>query len=373
MMNNKGTETNKQWTLERTPMSGWPTDGDFTLSSVNVPDAAKDQFITRTIYLSMDPYQWGRRRSGLESVGDVCHGRTVSEVIMSRHADFSEGDLVFNTNGWQEYGLTGRYISIFNYMLPRKLDASVAPISTAIGVLGMLGLTAYSGVYLQCQPKPGETVVVSAASGGVGQNAGQIAKIKGCRVVGIAGSEEKCRFVEDELVFYASLNRHDEDFREQLAKACPDGIDIYFENVGGEVYEAVLPLLNKQSRISLCGLISQYGNEDGGSPQEAWQQKGSPFFEANQVTVHGLFVGNFVETYQAQFLSEMGEWVKDGLIKYKEDRWQGIESAPAAFTAMLSGANFGKTIVQVGGDPTFGESNRLNQKSNNVLAGFEIK
>jgi NADPH-dependent curcumin reductase CurA len=368
MMNDKGSDINKQWTLARTPMSGWPTDGDFTLDKMKILEPMQDQFTSRTIYLSMDPYQWGRRRTGVEAVGEVCHGRTVSQVVKSRHADYLEGDLVFNTNGWQEYGLTGRDISIFNYMVPRKLDASIAPISTAIGVLGMLGLTAYSGLYLQCQPRSGETVVVSAASGGVGQNAGQIARIKGCRVVGIAGSEEKCRFVEDVLGFSACLNRRDEDFKEQLAKACPDGIDIYFENVGGEVYEAVLPLLNTQSRISLCGMISQYGNEDGRSPQEVWQQQGAPFFEAKQVIVHGLFVGNFVEAHQAQFLSEMGQWVKDGLIKYKEDLWQGIESAPAAFTAMLSGANFGKTIVQVGDDLTASERIRLNRQGLDVLA-----
>ena len=366
-MSDQDTIMSKQWVLARTPVAGWPSDGDFKMDSKTVLDPAEQQFASRTIYLSLDPYQWGRRRSGIELIGEVCHGRTVSQVTKSRHADYREGDLVFNTNGWQQYGLTGKDISVFNYMLPRKLDDSIAPISTAIGVLGMLGLTAYSGVYLQCQPKPGETVVVSAASGGVGQNAGQIAKIKGCRVVGIAGSQQKCRFVEDVLGFSACLNRRDEDFAEQLAQACPDGIDIYFENVGGEVYETVLPLLNMQSRISLCGMISQYGNEDGLSPQEVWHQQGAPFFERKQVQVHGLFVGNFVDEYQQQFLSEMGQWVKEGLIKYKEDLWQGIERAPEAFSAMLSGQNFGKTIVQIGDDPTANENIRRHREGDNVL------
>lgn len=366
-MSDQGEAMNKQWVLARTPVAGWPSDGDFRLDSTTILEPSDDQFASRTIYLSLDPYQWGRRRSGVESVGEICHGRTVSLVTKSRHVDYSEGDLVFNTNGWQQYGLTGKDISHFNYMLPRKIDESIAPISTAIGVLGMLGLTAYSGVYLQCQPKPGETVVVSAASGGVGQNAGQIAKIKGARVVGIAGSAEKCRFVEDVLGFSACLNRRDDDFAQQLANACPDGIDVYFENVGGEVYETVLPLLNKQSRITLCGMISQYGNEDGLSPQDVWQQQGAPFFDRQQVKVHGLFVGNFVDEYQQQFLEEMGQWVKDGLIRYKEDLWQGIEQTPEAFSAMLSGQNFGKTIVQLSEDPTSDENIRQHRQGIDVL------
>ena len=170
---------NKQWRLAREPVAGWPTDGDFSLSDSAIPSPGNNQALTKTIYLSLDPYQWGRRRSGLEKVGDVCHGRTVSLVLKSRHPRYKEGDIVFNTNGWQEYGLVGEGISEFNYMHPRVVERAIAPISTAIGVLGMLGLTAYSGLYIQCQPKAGETVVVSAASGGVGQNVVQIAKLKG--------------------------------------------------------------------------------------------------------------------------------------------------------------------------------------------------
>lgn len=344
--------SNHQWKLARTPPAGWPTQGDFALASDTIPEPGSDQLCARTIYLSMDPYQWGRRRSGVEAVGDVCHGRTVSEIVRSRHAEYKEGELIFNTNGWQEYGLVGKDISVFNYMFPRKIDPALAPVSTAIGVLGMLGLTAYSGVFLQCQPQPGETVVVSAASGGVGQNAGQIAKIKGCRVVGIVGSDEKCDFVTETLGFDACVNRRDEDFPEKLAKACPDGVDIYFENVGGKVYEAVLPLLNRDSRITLCGLISQYGNEALDSSQKSWQETGASVFSRQNVKVHKLFVGNFVADHQDRFLADMSGWVADGLVKYKEDIWQGLEKAPEAFSAMLSGGNFGKTIVQVGEDST---------------------
>ena len=359
--------SNRQWILARTPLEGWPTDGDFAISEAPVPEPGPQQLCARTIYLSMDPYQWGRRRGGVELVGEVCHGRTVSQVVRSRHADFQEGDLIFNTNGWQQFGLVGRDITVFNYMFPRKIDATLAPISTAIGVLGMLGLTAYSGVYLQCQPQPGETVVVSAASGGVGQNAGQIAKIKGCRVVGITGSDEKSQFVTDTLGFDACINRKAEDFSEQIAKACPDGVDIYFESVGGEVFEAVLPLMNENARISLCGLISQYGNEDSGSARELWHRTGESVFTVKNIHVHDLFVGNFVENYQQQFFADMGGWIQDGLIKYKEDLWQGIDSAPKAFSAMLAGGNFGKTLVQVGEDPTINEQMKKLRKGVNIL------
>jgi hypothetical protein len=358
---------NRQWKLARTPVEGWPTEGDFTLTSDVTPEPGAGQLCARTIYLSMDPYQWGRRRSGTEAIGDICHGRTVSQVQRSRHDQYQEGDFIFNTNGWQEYGLVGKDIGVFNYMFPRKIDPAVAPVSTALGVLGMLGLTAYSGIYLQCQPRPGETVVVSAASGGVGQNAGQIARIKGCRVIGIAGSDDKCKFVTDTLGFAACINRRDEDFAAQLAKACPDGVDIYFENVGGEVYEAVLPLLNRDSRITLCGLISQYGNDQSTSAHEHWQETGSAIFEKQGVKVHSLFVGNFVGEYQDQFLADMSGWIQDDLVKYKEDLWQGLENAPEAFSAMLAGDNFGKTIVQVGIDPTTNENIDMHRASTNVL------
>jgi len=344
-------DMHKQWRLARTPVAGWPTDGDFVYGESELPDPGFDQALTKTIYLSLDPYQWGRRRSGLEEVGEICHGRTVSQVLKSRHAGYKEGDIIFNTNGWQTYGLVGEGVSVFNYMHPRVVDPALAPISTAIGVLGMLGLTAYSGLYIQCQPKPGETVVVSAASGGVGQNVIQIAKLKGCRVVGIVGSDEKCQYVTETLGADACINRKAEDFVAQLAAACPDGVDIYFENVGGAVFEGVLPLLNMSSRISLCGLISQYGHDDAASNQARWKETGARVFEQQHVKVHGLFVGNFVDEYQQQFLNDMGNWVKSGQVGYREDRWQGLENAPDAFAAMLKGDNFGKTIVQVSEDP----------------------
>ena len=266
---------NTQWLLARTPPGGLPVDDDFRLVETPISSPGANQMLTRTIYLSLDPYQWGRRRSGLEAVGEVCHGRTVSQVVESNLPDYRAGDFVFNTNGWQAYGLTGEGVSVFTYMFPRKIDPALAPISTAVGVLGMLGLTAYAGMVVQCAPKAGETVVVSAASGGVGQIAGQIAKLLGCRVVGIAGAANKCAFVTDVLGFDACVSHKSPDLPEALAAACPDGIDAYFENVGGKVFEAVLPLLNPRSRVSLCGLVSQYGNLSVRRPARGVAQPGA--------------------------------------------------------------------------------------------------
>lgn len=343
---------NRVWRLARRPPAGWPADGDFVLADEALPEPEPGQVLTRTIYLSLDPYQWGRRRSGVEAVGEVCHGRTVSQVVRSRTDAYEPGDYLFNTNGWQVYGLTGEGIDVFGYMYPRKLDPGIAPISTAVGILGMLGLTAYSGVVVQCQPQPGETVVVSAASGGVGQAAGQIAKLHGCRVVGIAGACEKCDFVVDDLGLDACVSHRSPTYRDDLRAACPDGVDIYFENVGGHVFEGVLPLLNRDARISLCGMISQYGNTDGRDPGAVWAATGKAVFDRQNVAVHRLFVRNFVAEHQDRFLNEMAGWMRDGRMIYREDIWDGLEQAPEAFSAMLSGGNFGKTLVRVSDDPS---------------------
>ena len=360
--------TNQIWTLARKPAEGLPTPNDFAWSEAEAPSPADGQMLTRTIYLSLDPYQWGRRRGGLESVGDVCHGRTVSQVVESRIPEYTAGDYVFNTNGWQAYGLTGQGIDIFTYMFPRKLDPFAAPISTAVGVLGMLGLTAYSGVWVQCQPKAGETVVVSAASGGVGQVAAQIAKIQGCRVVGIAGRQEKCDFVTGELGIDACVSHLSDTLDEDLAAACPDGIDVYFENVGGKTYEAVLPLLNRDSHISLCGMVSQYGNTDGRDARKVWYETGQPTFDRQSVAVHDLWVRNYVDDYQERFFAEMAEWIRDGRVVYRESLWKELETAPEAFRSMLEGGNFGKTLVVVNDDPTADAKTEENRSRGNVLA-----
>jgi NADPH-dependent curcumin reductase CurA len=360
---------NRQWLLARKPPGGLPTDDDFSLVDAPIPEPGPNQMLTRTIYLSLDPYQWGRKRSGLETVGEVCHGRTVSQVVKSRLPEYTDGDFVFNTNGWQAYGLTGEGISVFGYMFPRKLDPAQAPISTAVGIMGMLGLTAYSGMVLQCQPKAGETVVVSAASGGVGQIAGQLAKILGCRVVGIAGIQEKCDFVTRILGFDACVSHKSVTLAEDLRAACPAGIDAYFENVGGQVFAAVLPLLNQHARLSLCGLVAQYSTASSGDPHDAWMAQGAPFFAPRHVQVHRLHVRDFVTEHQAHFFEQMSEWIRDGQVKYKEDLWPGLEQAPKAFKAMLEGGNFGKTLVGVGEDPTLNDTIKARRAGTNVLPG----
>jgi NADPH-dependent curcumin reductase len=343
---------NLQWILARKPPGGLPVDEDFKLVEAPTPEPGANQMLTRTIYLSLDPYQWGRRRSGLEAVGEVCHGRTVSQVVKSNLSEYDEGDFIFNTNGWQTYGLTGEGISVLGYMFPRKLDPAQGPISTAVGIMGMLGLTAYSGMVLQCQPRAGETVVVSAASGGVGQVAGQLAKIRGCRVVGIAGVKEKCDFVVSTLGFDACVSHKSATLAEDLKAACRDGIDAYFENVGGQVFAAVLLLLNQGARISLCGLVSQYGSATQGDPHDAWMAAGAP---------------TFVRDHQAHFFDQMAGWIREGKVKYKEDLWPGLEQAPKTFRAMLEGGNFGKTLVGVGEDPTLIDALKSRRAGANVL------
>jgi len=359
----------KQWILARTPPGGLPTDADFTLVETPMPEPGAHQMLTRTIYLSLDPYQWGRKRSGLEAVGEVCHGRTVSQVVQSNLPDYQEGDFVFNTNGWQEYGLTGAGISVFGYMFPRRLDPAQAPISTAVGIMGMLGLTAYSGMVVQCQPQAGETVVVSAASGGVGQIAGQLAKTVGCRVVGIAGIQDKCDFVTGVLGFDACVSHRSATLAEDLRAACPAGIDAYFENVGGQVFTAVLPLLNQRARISLCGLVSQYGAATQDDPHETWMAQGAATFARQNVQVHQLHVRDFVTEHQAHFFAQMASWIRAGHVKYKEDLWPGLAQAPQAFRAMLEGGNFGKTLVGVGEDPTLDAALQARRAGVNVLPG----
>lgn len=359
---------NPHWRLARTPPGGLPDGADFRWQEAPIPEPGPGQMLTRTIYLSLDPYQWGRRRSGLERPGEICHGRTVSEVVESYLEGYEPGDLVFNTNGWQTYGLTGDGVSVFGYMHPRRLDPTLAPISTAVGIMGMLGLTAYAGLVVQCRPEAGETVVVSAASGGVGQCAGQIARLLGCRVVGIAGAARKCEFVIGELGFDACVSRIGQDFPESLAAACPEGVDIYFENVGGKVFEAVLPLLNRHARVTRCGLVSQYGNVDGKDPAERWLAAGKSYFERGEIEVHPLAVRNFVEAHQENCFERLGTWIREGRLKYREDLWTGLEQAPTAFRAMLEGGNFGKTLVAVSEDPTLDVELEDKRRRGNSLA-----
>jgi len=340
------------WTLSGKPLGGWPEADTFELRERPTPEPGPGQALTKTIYVSLDPYQWGYKRRGTDRPGQPCHARTVAQVIESRMDDFAPGDFVFNTNGWAEHGLMGEGVERPAYMIPRKLDPAQGRISQAVGVLGMLGLTAYAGMVLQCRPKAGETAVVSAASGGVGQIAGQLAKLRGLRVVGIAGKDAKCRFVVDELGFDACVSHLSPTMAEELAAACPNGVDVYFENVGGAVFDAVLPLFNPGARMTICGLIASYGDAPGVDARAALMAKGEPIFKGRGVTVQGLFVGDYVKDHHDEMLAEVAPYVADGRLKYREDIRQGLESVPACFAEMLRGDNFGKMIVQVAPDPT---------------------
>ncbi|MET4483613.1 NADP-dependent oxidoreductase [Bradyrhizobium sp. F1.13.3] len=338
----------RYWTLSDKPLGAWPKLDTFELREAPVPIPAKGQALTRTIYVSLDPYQWRYKARGIDVPGEPCHARTVSQVIESCIKGLSPGDFVFNTNGWAEYGLMGEGVARPSYMVPRKIDPAQGKISYALGVLGMLGLTAYAGVILQCEPRPGETAVISAASGGVGQLAGQFARQRGAHVVGIAGREEKCAYVTRELGFNACVSHLSATFAQDLAAACPGGVDLYFENVGGHVFDGVLPLFNQGARMTICGLIAHYGEDISLNP--AAQEKARA--EARGVRVQDLSVADYVEGWHDTFLREVEPWVTSGEVRYREDIREGIEVIPAAFTDMLKGENFGKSLVRVGYDPT---------------------
>jgi len=335
---------NRQIRLKSRPV-GTPSAGNFELVEVPVPTASDGDVVRRTIYLSLDPYMRGRMSDAPSyaanlAIGDVICGHTVSQVVESRHPEFKAGDLVTGYDGWQEYARSGGKDL-------RKLDPKGPPISTAIGVLGMPGMTAYVGLLDIGQPKPGETVVVSAASGAVGAVVGQLAKIKGCRAVGIAGSPEKCRYVVDDLGFDACLNYKTDDFVPALRAACPNGIDIYFENVGGAVFTAVLKVLNRGARIPLCGMISEYN---------ATSSAGGP--SLRPLLVHRAMIKGFIVSDHADrapaFAAECAPLVMSGRLKFREDIVDGLEHAPGAFMGLLQGRNFGKLMVRVSKDPTLG-------------------
>jgi NADPH-dependent curcumin reductase CurA len=266
-------------------------------------------------------------------IGEVMEGGTVSDVVTSNVSGFAKGDIVVGRTGWQTHALSdGSGL--------QKVDPTRAPISTALGVLGMPGMTAYAGLLEIGRPKAGETVAVAAASGAVGSVVGQIAKIKGCRAVGIAGGPDKCRFVAKELGFDACVDHRAGDFVRQLEAACPAGIDVYFENVGGAVQQTVWPLLNDFARVPVCGLISQYS--------ATTPMPGPDMFSVlrKRLTLRGFIVWDFAAR-QADFLRDMGEWVGGGRVKYREDVVEGLENAPAAFLGLLQGKNFGKLLVKV--------------------------
>jgi NADPH-dependent curcumin reductase len=329
--------TNRQILLKSRP-EGPPSLDNFELVEKPIPAPGEGEALMRTLYLSLDPYMRGRMSTAKSyakpaAVGEPMVGGTVGEIVASHNPKFAVGDIVLGYGGWQEYALSsGAGL--------RKLDPAAAPVSTALGVLGMPGMTAYFGLTEIGQPKPGETVVVAAASGAVGSVVGQLAKIKGARAIGIAGGYDKCRFVVDELGFDACVDHREPHFARRLEAACPNGIDVYFENVGGAVQHTVWPLLNDFARVPVCGLIAQYSAT---SPMP-----GPDMFSVlcKRLLLRGFIVSDFAAK-QGDFLREVGEWVRTGRIRYREDVVEGLEQAPAAFLGLLQGKNFGKLLVRV--------------------------
>jgi len=334
--------TNRKIVLASRP-EGAPQPSNFRLEQSPAPEPRDGQVLLRTLWLSLDPYMRGRMSAARSyakpvEVGEPMVGGTVNEVVASKHPDFKPGDVVLGYAGWQDYAVSdGAGL--------RKLDARRAPVSTALGVLGMPGMTAYAGLLTIGQPKPGETVAVAAATGPVGSLVGQIAKIKGCRAVGIAGGQDKCRYLVDQFGFDAAVDHRSKNFPDELRQACPKGIDVYFENVGGAVWDAVSPLLNDFARIPVCGLIAQYNmTELPGGPDRTPQLFRQVL--TKRLTIRGFIVRDFADQAEA-FGRDVSAWLQQGKIKYKEDVVEGLEKAPQAFLGLLQGKNFGKLLVRV--------------------------
>jgi NADPH:quinone reductase len=330
---------NRQITLASRP-SGFPTASDFHLSESPMLWPAQGQVLVQTIYLSVDPYMRGRMSDADSyarplAIGEVMPGGAVGRVLESGDSKFAVGGIVQGMLGWQDYAVVdGDEL--------RAIDESLAPIQTALGVLGMPGLTAYFGLLDVCNPKAGQTVVVSGAAGAVGMLVGQIAKIKGCRVVGVAGSDSKVAFLLNELGFDAGFNyKTVPDCHDTLRELCPAGIDVYFDNVGGAITDAVLRLINVKARISICGQISQY-NLEKPEPGPRWFGQ----LVVKRAKAQGFLVSDYAERF-SEGLQAMGQWLKQGKLRYREDVAQGLENSPQAFIGMLKGRNLGKQLVQV--------------------------
>jgi len=339
----QGQIANRRIVLNSRPV-GAPVAENFRLEPLGVPALSAGQVLLRTMYLSLDPYMRGRMSDGPSyappvAVGEVMVGGTVSRVDASRHPDYQTGDLVLGYSGWQDYALSDG-IGL------TKLDGQMKQPSLALGVLGMPGFTAYMGLLDIGQPKAGETVVVAAASGAVGSVVGQIAKLKDCRAVGIAGGAEKCRFVVEELGFDACIDHHGTDMPRQLAAACPSGIDVYFESVGGAVFAAVLPNLNAKARVPVCGMIAHYNDTSlPPGPDRLGLLVGTLL--KKRIKMQGFIIFDDYGSRFGEFIDQMGAWVEEGRIRFREDIVDGLESAPQAFIGLLEGKNFGKLIIRV--------------------------
>lgn len=326
---------------------GAPTAANFRIEQAPLPALRNGQVLLRNRWLSLDPYMRGRMNAGRSyvapiEVGEVMDGGTVSEVVESLHPAWSPGDLVLAHAGWQTHAV------VDGEGLRRKIDPDGPAPSLALGVYGMPGFTAYAGLREIGKPAHGETLVVAAASGPVGATVGQIAKLQGARVVGIAGGPDKVAHVRDDLGFDVALDHRADDFAEQLQAACPDGIDVYFENVGGKVLDAVLPLLNDFARVPVCGLVAHY-NDTAPRPGPDRLPQLMSLILSRHLTVRGFIQRDFIALYP-EFLREMGAWLRDGRIRWREDVVEGLENAPEAFIGMLEGRNFGKLVVKLTDD-----------------------
>lgn len=331
---------NRQILLASRPI-GFPKESDFSLVESAVPTPGDGQILVRSIYLSVDPYMRGRMNdvksyAAPVAIGGVMGGGVVARVVRSSNPMFKEGDIVEGMFGWQDYAVSdGQGV--------RKIDPAIASISTALGVLGMPGLTAYFGLLEIGNPQPGETVVVSGAAGAVGSLVGQIAKIMGCRAIGIAGADDKVSYLTDELGFDGAFNYKTViDYHERLKVLCPKGVDVYFDNVGGEITDAVFRLINTRARISICGQISQYNLEK----PEMGPRLILTSLLVRQARAEGFLVFQFIDRYP-KGIAQMAQWLREGKLKYKEDIEEGIENTPRAFIAMLKGRNTGKQLVKV--------------------------
>ena len=315
---------------------GVPKDSDYRIEESTIPELSDGQFLVRNAYMSVDPYMRGMMR-GLE-LGTTPSGGAVGQVVESRNADFPEGCIAVNGQSWREYAVCDS---------AERIDPQVSPLSAYLGVVGMPGFTAWYGLTQIGEPKDGETVVVSAAAGAVGSLVGQIAKIKGCRVVGTAGGPDKCAHLTDNLGFDAAIDyRATDDLPGALGEACPDGIDVYYENVGGAMLEAVLGLVNMNARIPVCGMISVYNNEDPEpGPRNMFSLIG------NRVLMQGFIISDHGE-FADEFRGEVTGWIKDGRVKYRETVVDGLGAAPGAFIDLFSGRNVGKMVVRLADDPT---------------------
>jgi NADPH-dependent curcumin reductase CurA len=337
------TTLNEKIVLASRP-SGLPRPDNFRIEQETLAAPAEGEVLLQILYLSLDPYMRGRMDDAKSyakpvELGAVMEGGTVARVLESRHDGFIPGDIVLSHSGWQRHALA-------DGATLRKLDPAAAPVSTALGVLGMPGFTAWAGLLQIGRPKAGETVVVAAASGAVGSVVGQIARIHGARAVGIAGGADKCAFVRDVLGFDAVVDHHAAGFEAQLAAACPNGIDVYFENVGGKVWDAVFPLLNDFARVPVCGLIAQYNELPQAAPGPDRLARVMRDVLKKSLTLRGFIMREFAYLRPA-FFNDAQRWIAEDRLRYREDVVEGLENAPAAFIGLLQGRNFGKLLVRI--------------------------